>query len=398
MKKGFFILLIVILSLASLTACEPAKFEVILLSVTPQEVKSGEPITIEATINNTGGSNGIYTANLMVDGEIIETKEIPIDAKSTKNAEFVVVLDDIGVHKIAIGNVVRSIEVIIDPQSIVEKTLDASQEVKTCTFDMIMKMNMEVASADSSKVMKIKLDGIFDVDNAAKKMKAVIYIIMEEIGVELKQATMELYVLDDKQYTKFNEPGVPSYWQVEELSAGTWESMHYWEHHVDLLQKSKIELLGTEKVNGIDCYAMKLSPDMVEFLKMMLAEQQLGQQFSEEELDIVTTMLSSFFVRFMDISAKEWIDKDTYLPRKTEMNMDIHISPDEFIELGLIVLAGYEFTLGTNINLVVESYNEPLSIVLPSEAQEAKPAISYRELEAAETELALVLNSVRKGL
>jgi len=379
MKKVIFILLIVILSLASITACEPAKFEVILLSVTPQEIKSGEPVTIEANINNTGGSNGIYTANLMVDGDIIETREIPIDAKNTKSAKFVVVLDDIGVHKIAIGNVVRSVEVVIDTQSIVEKALDASQEVKTCTFNMTMKINTRIESADSSKVMRIKLDGVFDVDNVAKKMKAVIYIIMEELGVELKKATMELYVLGNKQYTKFDEPGAPSYWQVEELSAGNWKSIYYWEHHVDLLQKSKIELLGTEKVNGIDCYAMQLSPDMVEFLKMMLAEQQLGQRFSEEEIDILTTLLSRFFVSFMDISAKEWIDKDTYLPRKTEMIMDIHISPDEFMELGLIVLAGYEFTLGTNINLVVESYNEPLSIVLPPEAQEAKPVISYSE-------------------
>ena len=375
MKKVIFILLIVILSLTSITACEPAKFEVILLSVTPQEIKSGEPVTIEANINNTGGSNGIYTANLMVDGDIIETREIPIDAKDTKSAKFVVVLDDIGVHKIAIGNAVRSIEVVIDTESIVGKTLDASQEVKTCTFDMSMKMNTIIASADSSKVMKIKLDGVFDIDNVAKKMKAIIDVVMEEVGVEVEQATLELYVLDNKQYTKLDQPGIPSHWQVEDLSAGTWESMHYWEHHVDLLQKSEIELLGTEKVNNIDCYAVQLSPDMAEFLKMMLAEQQLGQQFSEEEIDIVTTMLSSLFVRFMDISAKEWIDKDTYLPRKTEMIMDIYISPDEFMELGLIILAGYEFTLGTNINLVMESYNEPLSIVLPPEAQEANPAI-----------------------
>lgn len=377
MKKVIFIFLIVILSLTSITACGPAKFEVILLSITPQEVKSGEPVTIEASISNTGGSNGIYTANLMVDGEIIETRDIPIDATDTKTAQYVIVLDDIGVHKIAIGNTVRSIEVVIDTESIVEKTLDASQEVKTCTFDMSMKMNTIIASADSSKVMKIKLDGVFDIDNVAKKMKAIIDVVMEEVGVDVEQATLELYVLDNKQYIKLDQPGIPSHWQVKDLSAGTWESMHYWEHHVDLLQKSEIELLGTEKVNNIDCYAVQLSPDMAEFLKMMLAEQQLGQQFSEEEIDIVTTMLSSLFVRFTDISAKEWIDKDTHLPRKTEMIMDIYISPDEFMELGLIVLAGYEFTLGTNINLVVESYNEPLSIVLPPEAQEANPAISY---------------------
>ena len=375
MKKVIFIFLVVVLPLTGVTACEPAKFEVILLSVTPQEIKSGEPVTIKATISNTGGSNGIYTANLMVDGDIIETREIPIDAGDTEIAEFVVALDDTGVHKIAMGNAVHTIEVVADTQSIVGKILDAAREVKTCTFNMIMKINTRIECADASKVMRINLDGTFDIDNVAKKMKAVIYITMEELGVELKQAVMELYVLDNKQYTKFDQPGEPSRWQVEDLAAGTWESMHYWEHHVDLLQKSKIELLGTEKVNNIDCYAMQLSPDMAEFLKMMLAEQQLGQQFSEEEIDIITTALSRFFVSFMDISAKEWIDKDTYLPRKTEMIMDIYISPDEFMELGLVVLAGYEFTLGTNINLVVESYNEPLSIALPPEAQEAKPAI-----------------------
>ena len=375
MKKVIFIFLVVVLSLTGVTACEPAKFEVILLSVTPQEIKSGEPVTIKATISNTGGSNGIYTANLMVDGDTIETREIPIDAGDTEIAEFVVALDDTGVHKIAMGNAVDTIEVVADTQSIVGKILDAAQEVKTCTFNMIMKINARIECADASKVMRINLDGTFDIDNVAKKMKAVIYITMEELGVELEQATMELYVLDNKRYTKFDRPGEPSHWQVEGLSSGTWESMHYWEHHVDLLQKSKIELLGKEKVNDIDCYAMQLSPDMAEFLKMMLAEQQLGQQFSEEEIDIITTALSRFFVSFMDLSAKEWIDKDTYLPRKTEMIMDIYISPDEFMELGLVVLAGYEFTLGTNINLVVESYNEPLSIVLPPEAQEAKPAV-----------------------
>jgi len=374
MKKVLFIFLIVMLSLTSITSCNPAKFEVVSLSTTPQEVKSGEPIAIEATINNTGGSNGIYTANLIIDGEIIETRDVAINAKSTKNAEFVAVLDDIGVHTIAIGDVVCSVEVKIDTQSIVEKVLDACQEVETCTFNMIMIINTSIECVDAWKAMRMKLDGVFNVDNVAKKMKAVIYITMEELGVDLEKTTIELYILGDKQYTNAKQTGAPSYWQVEELSAGTWDSMHYWEHHVDLLQKSKIELLGTEKVNGIDCYAMQLSPDMTEFLKMMLAEQKLGQEFSEEELDILTTALSRFFVNFMDLSAKEWIDRDTHLPRKTEMIMDVHISSDEFIELGLMILAGYEFTLGTNINLVVESYNEPLSIALPPEAQQAKLA------------------------
>ncbi len=373
MKKVGFILLLAILSLTYITACEPAKFEVVMLSITPQEVKSGEAFTIEATIKNTGGSNGIYTADLKVNGEIIETREVTINAKNTKNAKFVVVLDDIGIHKIAISDVVRSVEVKIDAQSIVEKVLNASQEIKTCTFNMNMIINTSIECVDAWKEMRMKLDGVFNVDNVAKKMKAVIYITMEELGVGLEKTTMELYILGDKQYTNIKKTGAPSYWQVKELSSSNWDNMHYWKNHVDLLQKSEIRLLSTEKVNGIDCYAMQISPDRAEFLKMMLTEQRLGQQFSEEELAILTTALSRFFVSFMDLSAKEWIDRDTYLPRKTEMIMDIYIGPDEFIELGLIVLAGYEFTLGMSINLAVESYNEPLSIILPPEAQDAKP-------------------------
>jgi hypothetical protein len=349
------------------------KLEVVMLSVTPKEVNSGEVFIVEATIKNTGGSDGSFKADLTVNGEIIETRNVAVKAKSTNNAEFVIVLHDIGVHEIAIGDVACSVEIKADDQAIVTQVLDASQEIKSCTFNMTMNINASIWCVDASKEMRMKLDGVFDVDNVMKKMKVVINITMDELGASLEKTTMELYILGNKQYTNIYQPGATSDWQVEELSLSDWENMQFWEHHVNLLQKSEIILSGTERVNGIDCYAMQLSPDTAEFLNMILVEQRLGQQFSEEELDILTKALSSYFLSFMDFSAKEWIDRATYLPRKTEMSMDIYIGPDEFIELGLIVLAGYEFSTETNINLTVLSYNEPLSIALPSGARQAKP-------------------------
>jgi hypothetical protein len=373
MKKVIFILLLTILSLSCITGCEDVKLEVVMLSVTPKEVNSGEVFIVEATIKNTGGSDGSFKADLTVNGEIIETRNVAVKAKSTNNAEFVIVLHDIGVHEIAIGDVACSVEIKADDQAIVTQVLDASQEIKSCTFNMTMNINASIWCVDASKEMRMKLDGVFDVDNVMKKMKVVINITMDELGASLEKTTMELYILGNKQYTNIYQPGATSDWQVEELSLSDWENMQFWEHHVNLLQKSEIILSGTERVNGIDCYAMQLSPDTAEFLNMILVEQRLGQQFSEEELDILTKALSSYFLSFMDFSAKEWIDRATYLPRKTEMSMDIYIGPDEFIELGLIVLAGYEFSTETNINLTVLSYNEPLSIALPSGARQAKP-------------------------
>lgn len=91
-------------------ACKaPAKFDVVSLDVVPSEVKAGEAVTITAKITNVGGSEGTYTAVLMVDGIEVERKDITLPAGTTKTVSFTLAKDTPGTYKVAIGELMSSL-------------------------------------------------------------------------------------------------------------------------------------------------------------------------------------------------------------------------------------------------------------------------------------------------
>jgi hypothetical protein len=83
---------------------EPADFEVISLDITPPAVEAGETATVSVVVANIGGSSGTYSARLAVDGVIVETKAIAIAAGTSETITFSLVEDDVGTHKIKVGD------------------------------------------------------------------------------------------------------------------------------------------------------------------------------------------------------------------------------------------------------------------------------------------------------
>ena len=81
----------------------PAEFEVISLDVEPQEIMMGEAVTITAEVENTGGSEGTYSAVLAVDGVTLETKDVAITPGSSEVVVFSLLEDTPGTYEISIG-------------------------------------------------------------------------------------------------------------------------------------------------------------------------------------------------------------------------------------------------------------------------------------------------------
>lgn len=101
-------LALIMLTLPFIAACAkpapaPAEFEVISLDAKPPEVIAGETVSITAEVRNTGGSEGIYTAILTVNGATIETKDITVAAGATQKVTFSLVKDATGSYEIGIG-------------------------------------------------------------------------------------------------------------------------------------------------------------------------------------------------------------------------------------------------------------------------------------------------------
>jgi len=89
----------------------PAQFEVVSLSVTPQEVVAGEKVNITAQVKNTGGTEGTYTAVLSIDGVKVEGKDIAILPGAAETASFILVRDKAGSYQVSVGESTSSFTV-----------------------------------------------------------------------------------------------------------------------------------------------------------------------------------------------------------------------------------------------------------------------------------------------
>ncbi len=112
--RVFVIVVSLVLLATSFVACAkpaPAQFEVVSLTVTPEEVVAGEAVTVTAQVKNIGGSEGNYTAVLSIDGMEIERKDFAIAAGATETAEFTVVKDKAGTYQVTVGGLTSSFTV-----------------------------------------------------------------------------------------------------------------------------------------------------------------------------------------------------------------------------------------------------------------------------------------------
>ncbi len=70
---------------------------------------------------------------------------------------------------------------------------------------------------------------------------------------------------------------------------------------------------------------------------------------------------------FRSFSVKQWIAKDTYFLAKAEIDIAVELIPEA---LGFPEEEG-GMIMDIPMNLLSHSYNQPVSIVLPPEAEEA---------------------------
>jgi len=95
-----------LLLVGSLAACAkpaPAAFEVVSMDMVPAEITAGGVATVAVQVKNVGGSQGVYTATLNVDGARVETKDIAVVPGATEKVTFSLSKDRAGTYQVAVG-------------------------------------------------------------------------------------------------------------------------------------------------------------------------------------------------------------------------------------------------------------------------------------------------------
>ncbi len=249
-------------------------------------------------------------------------------------------------------------------QEIVDGAMKAQSDIKTCQMDMDMSMDMDGETMGESfdMTMDIAASGALDIENMQMQMDMSMNMAMLGEAMDIE---MEMYLIGDMMYMMTDIPGMGATWTKSEMPTGTWEeTAEQWGGgpftYVELLELAEVKVTGSETVGGVDCYVMEVIPDMEKLWELAMQQSEITggmPDIDEELLDDI----------FQDYSVKEWIAKDTYLLVKAEVEMAMEFSPDV---LGIPGEDG-DIAMDMTISMLLYNYNEPVSIELPPEAEDA---------------------------
>ena len=248
------------------------------------------------------------------------------------------------------------VETITSPPSveeIVENAVDYLTNITTLEFDV--DLTVDIAGEENGETvdasMVSKITGAVNV--ISKDGKVEMSVTLDSPGEATIEADMDMYFVDDTMYTLMEIPtlGNISMWVKSDIPPEMHGQMTQVEDQVDLLRLSEVKLIGTETVAGKVCYVLELVPNpdaLWEFVSQKMAATGVPVPTLEEET-IIRDIARNY-------SAKQWIAIDNFLLCKAEMDMEMTIS---------------DTTMDITMTLVISDYNQPVSIELPPEAENA---------------------------
>jgi hypothetical protein len=211
--------------------------------------------------------------------------------------------------------------------------------------------------------MDMTLSGVVDIEN--RQMGADVTMGMEIPGEGDMDVGMETYIIGDTAYTKMDFFGFDPSWVKYEVTDKVWYEMSQMvellEPYVDLLEAAQVRVTGIEKVAGVDCYVLELVPDIDQLWQLAMQQTEvtdMGMPALTEEL------LSEMF---RDFSVWQWVSTETFLITRVMIDMTMELTPED---MGFPDETG---VLGLDIvmYLLVDEYNQPVSIELPPGAENA---------------------------
>lgn len=248
------------------------------------------------------------------------------------------------------------VETITSPPSVEEivgNAVNYLTNITTLEFDV--DLTVDIAGEENGETvdasMVSKITGAVNV--ISKDGKVEMSVTIDSPGEATIEADMDMYFVDDTMYTLMEIPtlGNISMWVKSDIPPEMHGQMTQVEDQVDLLRLSEVKLIGTETVAGKVCYVLELVPNpdaLWEFVSQRMAATGVPVPTLEEET-IIRDIARNY-------SAKQWIAIDNFLLCKAEMDMEMTIS---------------DTTMDITMTLVISDYNQPVSIELPPEAENA---------------------------
>ncbi len=252
---------------------------------------------------------------------------------------------------------------------ILSDSMLAMKNVNSYKYSMDMDMTMEATGGSSPGKITSTMESSGVADLAAKKMKLDFEMSLGGIALSDQPGDMpqdisaEIYMIVDTLYMKMDVPGMGEQWVKTSLTEEMKQAYNLDtvdQQLMPLESATQIEFVKYESVDGSECYVLKIVPNL-ESMMEWLEQQQMTGALNLSEVGNLQDI-------FKELSYITWIAKDTKLIKKLDINMVMEMNAAEF---GTSDSDFDKMTLDLDLKMEIKDYNEPVSITLPEEAENA---------------------------
>lgn len=243
--------------------------------------------------------------------------------------------------------------------------------IETYNIDMNMNTSMDMnipndEFGEGPISTSMVATGVVDYENFDMMMQMSMTTGMLSQPHAPKPMEMAHYLISGVYYMKTDIPSEGEAWLKYDIPEEYWEDysnqIDQMEQQIDLLEYADVELLGTEIVNGIECYVLDVQADFAKFFEAMLQQPEIGSILADDEYPSFEEFIS-------DYSYTSWISKDEYFLIKYETSYRLDMDSES---MGLPPEETFDMSMEMEATAVISNHNQPVSIELPAEALNAE--------------------------
>jgi len=231
-------------------------------------------------------------------------------------------------------------------------------------FSLDMQARISGTMDNQAQETSITASGQGSGDVAAHKMQANFKADIETSNQTKMSSPVVYYMVDGWQYVQVSTPFTGAQWMKIKVDPGSHPAGDQYTSALAMMKSAvKVILKGTEDVEGESCYVLEVRPDLKAISEWLKSFPQTAGSQSEVMADIDL----SKFVKTLSI--KEYIDVESYLLNKCEISASIAVDGADFDNAKH---AGDNVLVDVSQTLSMTQYNQPVTITLPPEAENAR--------------------------
>ena len=256
-----------------------------------------------------------------------------------------------------------------------ELVVASSNELASYTFFMKMEQDMTLETLSTGQSQEIQTRsigfGLVNMTDQALKLVLASFTFVPGDEGNSSAVALEEYLQNDTIYMKMD-----GNWTAIELSGigDAWSEQNSLDQQVDMLNSSRLTLIGSERVGDEDCYKVRAEMDIASYADILSQEVASSVPF-------LPMNISDLF-RNMTMEVHYWISKESHLIKRADVFETLYMNP---LSLGLqpddVNMA---VRISSTTSIVFDGFNESINIVLPPEASAAQlfQMPSYPQSEA----------------